>query len=68
MPMNYTNHNCYLSPKNQSSKIYNLRNCLSILCQYFIIFECVQNYEEMINDGKPKEMKLSDSRIELNSC
>ena len=68
MPKSYRNHNFPLSPKNQNSMIYYTKNFLSILCQYFIFFECVQNHEEIINDGKPKYIKLLDSRIELNSC
>ena len=67
MLLNYRNHSYALSPKNQNSKIYDTKNCLSILCQYLISFECVQNYEEIINDGKQKEIKSLDSRIELNS-
>ena len=68
MPVKYRNHNYALSPKNQNSKIYDIKDCFSILCQYFVLFECVKNYKEMINDGKPKEIRLLDSRIELNSC
>ena len=68
MLINYRNHNYTLSPKNQNSKIYDWKNYLSIVCQYFVLFECVKNYKKMINDGKPKEIRLLDSRIELNSC
>ena len=68
MPVKYRNHNYTLSPKNQNSKIYDIKDCFSILCQYFVLFECVQNYEEILNDGKPKEVKSLDSRIELNNC
>ena len=68
MLLDYRNHNCTLSPKNQNSKIYDSKNYLSILCQHFIIFECVQNCEEIIYDDKPKEIRLLDSRIELNGC
>ena len=67
MLINYWNNNYTLSPKNQTSKIYYLKNYLSILCQHFILFECVQNYKEIINHGKPTEIRLLDSRIELNS-
>ena len=68
MLKNYRNPTYTLSPKNQNFKIHYTKNCLSIPCQYLISFECVQNYEEIMNYGKPKETKSLDNRIELNSC